>query len=245
MLRRFFPVRRMKQAPRAAEAVPHGVPQTGNVHGPSIHKRGDTEQGFKDADVVVEGHYVTQVQTHSALETHGVVADWKPELLTVWASTQGTASVREEMAGFFKIPMTKVRVITEYMGGGFGAKFGAGNFGVVAAALSKQTGAPVRLMLDRQEEHLSVGNRPSSDQMLRIGAKKDGTITAIHLIAMAPRAAGRARAARVRHRTSIRRPRCTRKRTTSSSMRARRRPCAPQGIRRARSRWSRRSTIWR
>ena len=69
------------------------------------------------------------------------------------------------------------------MGGGFGAKFGAGNPGVVAAALSKKTGAPVRLMLDREEEHLSVGNRPSSDQTLRIGAKKDGTITAIHLVA--------------------------------------------------------------
>jgi CO/xanthine dehydrogenase Mo-binding subunit len=162
---------------------PSDVKQTGNIHGPSIHKRGDTDQGFKDADVVVEGHYVTQVQTHSALETHGVVADWKPDLLTVYASTQGTSGVREELAGFFKIPLTKVRVITDYMGGGFGAKFGAGNHGVVAAALSKKTGAPVRLMLDRQEEHLSVGNRPSSDQVLRIGAKKDGTITAIHLTA--------------------------------------------------------------
>ena len=162
---------------------PSNVPQTGNVHGPSTHRRGDTDQGFKDADVIVEGHYVTQVQTHSALETHGVVADWKPDLLTVWASTQGTSSVREELAGFFRIPQSKVRVITEFMGGGFGAKFGAGNPGVVAAALSKKTGAPVRLMLDREEEHLSVGNRPSSDQTLRIGAKKDGTITAIHLVA--------------------------------------------------------------
>ncbi len=162
---------------------PSDVKQTGNIHGPSIHRRGETDQGFKDAEVIVEGHYTTQVQTHSALETHGVVADWKPELLTVWASTQGTGSVREELAGFFKIPLTQVRVITEFMGGGFGAKFGAGNPGVVAAALSKKTGAPVRLMLDREEEHLSVGNRPSSDQTLRIGAKQDGTITAIHLIA--------------------------------------------------------------
>jgi xanthine dehydrogenase YagR molybdenum-binding subunit len=48
-----------------------------------VHREGDTEQGFKDADVVAQGHYTTQVQTHSALETHGVVADWKPELLTV------------------------------------------------------------------------------------------------------------------------------------------------------------------
>lgn len=162
---------------------PEDVHQTGNIHGPSVSKVGNIDQGFQDADVIVEGHYVTQVQTHSALETHGVVADWKPDLLTVWASTQGTSSVREELAGFFKIPLTKVRVITEFMGGGFGAKFGAGNPGVVAAALSKKTGAPVRLMLDRQEEHLSVGNRPSSDQKLRIGAKKDGTLTAIHLVA--------------------------------------------------------------
>ena len=161
---------------------PYNVPQTGNVHGPSIKSLGDVKQGFRSAEAVVEERYTTQVQTHSALETHGVVADWKPDMLTVWASTQGTASVREELAGFFKIPITQVRVITEFMGGGFGAKFGAGNAGVAAAALSKKTGAPVRLMLDRKEEHLSVGNRPSSDQMLRIGANKDGTLSAIHLV---------------------------------------------------------------
>jgi xanthine dehydrogenase YagR molybdenum-binding subunit len=160
----------------------HGIPQTGNVHGPSVRKHGDAEQGFKDAHVVVDTRHYTQVQTHSALETHGVVADWKPELLTVYASTQGIASVREELAAYFRLPKSQVRVITEFMGGGFGAKFGAGNPGVVAAALSRKTGAPVRLMLNRQEEHLSVGNRPSSDQRLRIGATKDGDITAIQLI---------------------------------------------------------------
>ena len=159
-----------------------GIPQTGNVHGPSVKKHGDAEQGFKDAHVVVDTRHTTQVQTHSALETHGVVADWKPEMLTVYASTQGIASVREELAAYFQLPKSQVRVITEYMGGGFGAKFGAGNPGVVAAALSRKTGAPVRLMLNRQEEHLSVGNRPSSDQRLRIGATKDGDITAIQLI---------------------------------------------------------------
>ncbi len=158
------------------------VPQTGNIHGPSVNKRGDIEQGFKDADVIVESKYTTQVQVHNALETHGVVADWKPDMLTVWASTQGTASVREGLADFFKLPKSQVRVITEFMGGGFGAKFGPGNPGVVAAALSKQTGAPVWLMLDRKEEQLSVGNRPSSDQTLKIGAKKDGALTAIQLI---------------------------------------------------------------
>lgn len=160
------------------------VPQKGNVRGPAIGPRGaekgSTQTGFAEAEVTVEGDYSTQVQTHSALETHGVVADWKPDMLTVYASTQGTSTVRDELAEFFEIPKSRVRVITEFMGGGFGAKFGAGNFGVVAAALSRQTGAPVKLMLDRKEEHLSVGNRPDARMHLKVGAKRDGTLTALH-----------------------------------------------------------------
>ncbi|MBV9678975.1 MAG: xanthine dehydrogenase family protein molybdopterin-binding subunit [Acidobacteriaceae bacterium] len=160
---------------------PANVPQVGNVHGPELKKVGDPDGGFSAADVTVEGEYETQVQTHSALETHGVVVDWKPDLLTVYASTQGTSTVREELAAVFKLPKSRVRVITEYMGGGFGAKFGAGNEGVVAAELSRKANAPVRLMLDRKQEHI-VSNRPDSLQTLKIGAKKDGALTAIKLV---------------------------------------------------------------
>ncbi len=159
---------------------PKDVPQKGNVHGPQRKTQGDVERGFAEADVIVEGEYFTQVQTHSALETHGFVVDWKPEEVTVYASTQGTSSVRDDFADVFKLPKTKVRVITEYMGGGFGAKFGAGNEGVVAARLSQKANAPVRLMLDRRQEHI-VSNRPDSHQKLRIGAKRDGSLTAIQL----------------------------------------------------------------
>ena len=162
---------------------PAGVPQKGNVRGPVVGgtKNVDIEAALKDADVVVESEYRTQVQTHSALETHGVLADWKPDMLTVYASTQGTGSVRDELAAIFGLAKSKVRVITEFMGGGFGAKFGAGNFGVLCTHLSKKAGAPVRLMLSRKDEHLSVGNRPDSVQKIRIGAKKDGTLVAVHL----------------------------------------------------------------
>jgi len=159
---------------------PKNVPQKGNVHGPQRKKVGDPEAGFAAADVIVEGEYYTQVQTHSALETHGFVVDWKPDEVTVYASTQGTSSVRNEFADVFKLPKSKVRVITEFMGGGFGAKFGAGNEGVVAANLSRKANAPVKLMLDRRQEHI-VCNRPDSHQKLRIGARKDGTLTAIEL----------------------------------------------------------------
>ncbi len=159
---------------------PKDVPQHGNVHGPQRKQSGDTAQGFAQADAVVETEYWTQVQTHSALETHGYVVDWKPEEVTVYASTQGTSSVRDEFAEVFKLPKTQVRVITEYMGGGFGAKFGAGNEGVMAANLSRKAGVPVKLMLDRRQEHM-VSNRPDSHQKLKIGAKSDGTLTAIEL----------------------------------------------------------------
>ncbi|HEX8176375.1 MAG TPA: xanthine dehydrogenase family protein molybdopterin-binding subunit [Pyrinomonadaceae bacterium] len=165
---------------------PQGVPQEGNVRGPVKggprgRPAGDINKGFSEAEVTIEGEFRTQVQTHSALETHGVVADWKEDGLTVYASTQGTSSVRDEFAAIFKLKKSQVRVITEFMGGGFGAKFGAGNVGMIAAQLSKKAGAPVRLMLNRKDEHLSVGNRPSSIQRLKVGAKRDGTLTAIHL----------------------------------------------------------------
>lgn len=164
---------------------PAGVPQTGNVRGPNKSGPGgppigDVERGLAEAEVVVDATYRTQVQTHSPMEPHGLVADWRDDGLTVYASTQGTGSVRDELAEVLGIPKGKVRVITEFMGGGFGAKFGAGNYGVLAARLSQKARAPVRVMLDRREEHESAGNRPSSVARLRLGAKKDGTLTAIH-----------------------------------------------------------------
>lgn len=164
--------------------VHDGSKGEGNVRGPSTSSffggpRGNLEEGFKEADVVVERTYRTQVQTHMPLETHGVVVDWRPEMMMVYASTQNTNAVRNEMASVFGLPKSKVRVVCEFMGGGFGAKHSAGSFGPMAANLSKKSGRPVWLMLDRQEEHIAEGNRPNSIQYLKIGAKKDGTLTAI------------------------------------------------------------------
>ena len=156
----------------------------GNVRGPSTSSffggpRGNLEEGFNEADVIVERTYRTQVHTHMPLETHGVVINWNADGMTVYASTQNTAAVRNEMASVFNLPKSKVRVICEFMGGGFGAKHSAGSFGPMAANLARKTGRPVWLMLDRQEEHLAEGNRPNSIQYLKIGAKNDGTLTGI------------------------------------------------------------------
>jgi xanthine dehydrogenase YagR molybdenum-binding subunit len=166
--------------------APPGLPQRGNVRGPDTGQmfglpRGDAAKGLADAAVVVDAEYRTQVQTHVPMETHGLVADWREDGLTIYASTQFTTSVRDEAAEMFNLPKNRVRVISDFTGGGFGAKYGIGNFGLLAINLSRKAGAPVRLMLDRREEHVSVGNRPSSLQRLKIGAARDGTLTAIAL----------------------------------------------------------------
>lgn len=161
-----------------------GSKANGNVVGPSTGSffggpRGDLAEGFKDADIILEKVYRTQVHTHVPLETHGVVVDWKPGKMTVYASTQSVAGMRDEFAEYFDIPQSEVRVVSEFTGGGFGAKHSAGIYGPMAATLSKKTGRPVWLMLDRKEEHVSEGNRPNSIQYLKIGVKKDGKLTAI------------------------------------------------------------------
>ncbi len=159
---------------------------SGNVRPGRGHKKGDAKKGLRMADVVHRGTYTTQVHTHSALETHGLVVRWDgDDAMTVWASTQSIFSVRGEMADLFGLKADKVHVITEFLGGGFGAKFGANApgsaIGKIAGELAREAKAPVKLMLDRREEHLVAGNRPDSIQEVAIGAKKDGTLTAIHV----------------------------------------------------------------
>ncbi|MGA2487618.1 MAG: xanthine dehydrogenase family protein molybdopterin-binding subunit [Roseiarcus sp.] len=156
-----------------------GPPLDGNARGPALASRGDVAQGFALAEVTLEGEYSTQVQTHCCMEPHGLVADWRDDGLTVHISTQFTAGVRRELAQAFDLPIDKVRVVVDGMGGGFGSKSTLGNYGRLAVALSRQAGAPVRLTLTRPEEQMDSGNRPSVRQRIRLGASRDGTLTAM------------------------------------------------------------------
>lgn len=177
-----FPGPTEQQATAGGGGAAKGLPQKGNLRGPSKGgSRGEIERGFKDADVIVEGEYRTQVQTHTPLEPHGIVADWRDDELTIYASTQHVMSVRDEAAEIFKLPKEKIHAISDYTGGGFGAKYGVGNYGTLAIHLSRKARAPVRLVLDRREEHVSVGNRPATLQRLKVGAKRDGSLTAVEL----------------------------------------------------------------
>lgn len=168
----------------AEKAMKPGAPkiyENGNIQGgkPSVYERGDIEKGFKEADVIVEDTFTTQVAVHNPTEGHCSVANWDGDRLTVWDSTQYIFGVRDALAASLKIPASKIRVIKKYMGGGFGSKLATGKYTVMAALLAKQVGRPVKIALDRKELNLAVGNRPDSVQKLKVGAKKDGTLTAM------------------------------------------------------------------
>jgi xanthine dehydrogenase YagR molybdenum-binding subunit len=102
-------------------------------------------------------------------------------MLTVWESTQGIFNTRSDLAENLGVPLSRVRVIKNYMGGGFGSKNGAPASTFIAALLSKKLNRPVACILDREGEQSDAGNRPATTQRVTLGAKKDGTLTAIKL----------------------------------------------------------------
>ena len=108
-----------------------------NTRRGTAQEDGDLAAGFTAAAFTVEGTYSTQVQTHTSLETHGCVCEWNGDNLTAWVSTQAVHGTREGFAQGLKIPQANVRVITEFMGGGFGSKFGPDMQGLLCARLAK------------------------------------------------------------------------------------------------------------
>lgn len=165
------------------QAMAPGAPEIvkgGNVRKGRSQDRGKADEALSKAEVVVEGTYSIPVITHVCLEPHGLTARWDAaDKLTVWSSTQAVQVVAGELADAFQIPVANVTVLTEVMGGGFGSKFGADVWGRTAAELAKSTGKPVKLFLDRVQEHLAAGNRPSASGTLRLGASKDGKIVGL------------------------------------------------------------------
>ncbi len=148
---------------------------------PEAYDRGDVDKAFKHADAIVEGEFETPTQVHNSFETHGCVATWEGDRLTIYESTQNVHGVRDDAAKYLGMQKNKVRVVKHYMGGGFGSKNSAGKYTVAAALLAKQTNRPVRFFLDRTEENLASGSRSSTKQHLKLGAKKDGTLIAMDL----------------------------------------------------------------
>ncbi|MGH9396251.1 MAG: xanthine dehydrogenase family protein molybdopterin-binding subunit [Terriglobia bacterium] len=146
----------------------------------STKKVGDPETAFKDSDAVVhEGDYGIPVIVHCCLEPHGHVAQWTgPQNLRTYSSSQGVSVYPAQFANALSIPASNVETICQYIGGGFGSKFSIDRWGVSTAQLAKQTGKPVKYLLQRSHEMEVAGCRPSGFAHIKVAAKKDGTLTA-------------------------------------------------------------------
>jgi xanthine dehydrogenase YagR molybdenum-binding subunit len=175
---RYEPLPHLANVEQAMAADAPAVFATGNTRKGGTEETGDLDDGFKQAAHVVEATYSTHVITHVCLETHGAVCEWDGDKLTAWVSTQGVHQCREGFASTLGIPQANVRVITQYMGGGFGSKFAPDSQGIICAKLARLAKAPVKLMLDRKEEHLDTGNRPSATAHIRAGVTDNGKLTA-------------------------------------------------------------------
>src|SRR5260370_32326711 len=140
-------------------------------------KRGDPEGAFESAPVKFDETYVTPAETHNPLELHATIAIWDEEMLTLYDSTQGVVNARSVMAQMFGLPKENVRVISKFLGSGFGGKLYPWTHVPLAVAAARQLGKPVKLVVSRKMMFQSVGHRAHTQQRVRLGATRDGKLT--------------------------------------------------------------------
>jgi xanthine dehydrogenase YagR molybdenum-binding subunit len=145
----------------------------------SSWKRGDPDQALTSAQVVVDEIYVTPVETHNPMEMHGTVAVWDGENITLYDSSQAVVGFRTVMSEVLGIPRENVRIISRFVGSGFGGKLSPWPQASLAAAAARQLNRPVKLSVDRRMMFSNVGHRPRTQQRIRLGATREGKLTAI------------------------------------------------------------------
>jgi CO/xanthine dehydrogenase Mo-binding subunit len=150
-----------------------------NIAWEVAYERGNVEQGLKEADVVVEDEFKYTNVVAAYMEPQGCVADYDigTGKLTLWVGNQWPSNIRDVIAQNLKLPLSRLRVIQEAVGGAFGSKFTALQLHHIAALLSIKTGKPVKLIRTRTEDFMLVRSRGDMTIRMKLGAKKDGTLT--------------------------------------------------------------------
>jgi xanthine dehydrogenase YagR molybdenum-binding subunit len=147
----------------------------------ALQTAGDPDKAMGEPDVVTsEGIYGASVITHCCLESHGSIVEWTDkDKMLVHISTQNVSGIAGQMAEPLKVPAANIHVHQDHIGGGFGSKFSADRWTIVAAQLSQMAGgAPVKMMLERDSELKVAGARPSAYARVKVAARKDGTLVA-------------------------------------------------------------------
>jgi len=166
------------------EVLPHFVravdrdeaPETKEAQAETV---GNPGAAFRRASLHHKGFYGIPTISHNCLEPHGQVVRWdSDDEMTVWASTQAVTAVPNQFAEQMEVPAANVRAICQYIGGGFGSKFSIDRWGVECAHMARETGKPVKLMLDREWELTIGGDRPSAYAEIELAGDDEGRILA-------------------------------------------------------------------
>ncbi|MGI4791677.1 MAG: xanthine dehydrogenase family protein molybdopterin-binding subunit [Janthinobacterium lividum] len=142
-------------------------------------KRGDVNSGMSQAATKISETYVTPVENHNPMEPHATLSMWEGNKLTVYDTTQGIFGTRKVLAKTFALPDDNVRIVSHFLGGGFGCKGSAWSHVVISALAAKQVGRPVKLVLERTQMFGPVGYRPRTEQDIRLGAAQGGALTGV------------------------------------------------------------------
>ncbi|BBD99157.1 xanthine dehydrogenase family protein molybdopterin-binding subunit [Sphingobium amiense] len=162
----------------AAERMNGAIPPTG-FNGPADTRAGDFDAGFAGAAVKVDQTYTTPDQSHAMMEPHATMAAWNGDKLTLWTSNQMIAWGVGEVAKTLGIPKQNVRLVSPYIGGGFGSKLFVRADAVMAALGARKVGRPVKVALARHQIPNNTTHRPATIQRVRLGADRNGVIDAI------------------------------------------------------------------
>jgi len=152
--------------------------QVSNIASHIQFKLGDPDKGFADADLVIEREFTTATVHQGYIEPHNATALWSQDgRVTVWESTQGAFTAQKQLSEVLGLPVSKIRVIPAEIGGGFGGKINI-YLEPVAALLSRKTGQPVKVLMNRAEVFEGTGPTPGSYIRVKMGATRDGQLTA-------------------------------------------------------------------
>ena len=162
-----------------ADDEPEAVVTTFGMRHRVDSQRGDAEAAFASAPVKIDHTYVTPAETHNPIELHATTAIWDGSTLTLYDSSQGVVNCRSVLAQMFGLPTEHVRVITKFVGSGFGGKLFPWTHCALAAAAARQVGTPVKLVLSRKMMFQTVGHRPRTQQRVRLGATPDGKLVSL------------------------------------------------------------------
>ncbi len=145
----------------------------------SASKRGDPDTAFASAPVKIDETYITPIETHNPIELHASVAVWEGDRVTLYETSQGVVNHRVVMAQVLGLPVENVRVVTRFLGSGFGGKLFPWPHTAMTAVAARRLKRPVKLSLNRRMMFAAVGYRPRTEQHIRLGATKEGKLLAL------------------------------------------------------------------